>query len=158
MLSFFIWHIGDSNHTKMWSTSKYWTFLRHDEKQRAINSLHCEFLQVKEKKKKNSGWNPLLSSGRLHKQWKLNEKTNLFLHGLWILLRGGRWDWETDRQTDRNKGKDGEKVSSLSTRQLVFKGLGVQNQPIPFQLCEEECLHELPAVMVQRRSTSSQNQ
>lgn len=63
-----------------------------------------------------------------------------------------------NRQTDRNKGKDGEKVSSLSTRQLVFKGLGVQNQPIPFQLCEEECLHELPAVMVQRRSTSSQNQ
>lgn len=95
----------------------------------AGNSTLSEFLREKIKKKKNTGWNPL-SCGRLHKQWKLNSRTNLSLSVLWLpnALRE-KVGWK-DRQTEIKTGMETEWAVWVHTiRQLVFKGLGVQNQP-----------------------------
>lgn len=78
------------------------------------------------------------------------KKTILCLHVLWILL--GKEEGRGDRQTDIKARIESEWAAWLwSSCQLVFKGL--QNQPISFQLCEEECLHAPPAVMARKRST-----
>lgn len=118
--------------TKTWDTSKYCTFLRHNEKQdynhRARNSLHFEFLWVKKKMLAEILCSPMsgcISSGNLTRG-----QTSLCQCFEYQILRGGRWDWETDRRTEIKAGMETEwAVWVCSARQLVFKGLGVQNQP-----------------------------
>lgn len=75
----FIWHIRNSSHKNV--RCKCCTFLGHDEKQSATirePEIPCNInFSERKKKTKNGGWNRLVSCGRLHKQWKLNKRTNL---------------------------------------------------------------------------------
>lgn len=113
----FIWHIRNSSHKNV--RCKCCTFLGHDEKQRATirePEIPCN-INFSERKKKQKTvaeivCSPVagcISSGNL-------TRGQTSLPVLWISNTRRKNVGLKDRQTDRNKGTDGDRVSSLSAQ------------------------------------------